>query len=128
MSEYLTLGPTPADESCYPTNNNPQMERIELTAYRNQLTRVLKLEFTSPCVSVVRKSFPHDFGSYSEICVIYNPDDSEQVRQAFWLESNTPGEWDGEAEEELKAAGHIPYVHKPSYTDRGHHDVNWYDD
>lgn len=122
MSEYLSLGPTPCDESCYPTNSNPQMERIELTAYRNQLTRVLELEFKDDlCVSVVRKSFPHDEGSYYEICVIYDSDDSEQVRQAFWLESNTPEEWDGVAEEELKAAGYVAYIHKPSYAD----DPNW---
>ncbi len=110
--QYLTLGPTPCDETCYPNTGDKKMQRIEMSAYQRQLLRVMSLEFgDNLCVGLIIKTFPHDSGSYSEVCVVYN-DHPQEIAQAFWLESNCPENWDGEAEKELKEAGHIAYIPK----------------
>jgi len=101
--EYLTIGPTPCDEVCHPANGDKKMQRIEMNAFKEQLTRVMNTEFgENLCVYFSIKSFPHDFGSYSEVCVIYDDEDRTQVQQAFWIESNSPESWDAEAEKYLK--------------------------
>lgn len=44
--------------------------------------------------SLVVKSFPHDFGSYREVCVRYDDTDPAGENYAFQLEGNTPARWD----------------------------------
>jgi len=115
--EYLTIGPTPCDEVCHPANGDKKMQRIEMNAFKEQLTRVMNTEFGEKlCVYFSIKSFPHDFGSYSEVCVIYDDEDQTQVQQAFWIESNTPESWDAEAEKELKEVGFIPWSNQKGTT------------
>jgi len=60
--EYLTIGPTPCDEVCHPANGDKKMQRIEMNAFKEQLTRVMNTEFgENLCVYFSIKSFPHDF-------------------------------------------------------------------
>lgn len=103
-SDYLTLGPTPCDEPCEQIGDsyNSTRARQEMKAYINQLRR------QSPDANLHIKSFPHDFGTYSEVCVIYNPDNEESANIAFDLESNLPANWDEKAIEELKEFGYFP--------------------
>lgn len=118
--EYLTIGPTPCDEVCHPANGDRKMQRIEMNAFKEQLTRVMNTEFgENLCVYFSIKSFPHDFGSYSEVCVIYDDEDQTQVQQAFWIESNTPENWDAEAEKYLKDNEYIPWNVPPGHKSDG---------
>lgn len=98
MRDYLTLGPTPACEECEQVgpNFNASVARKEMRAYINQLKR----QFGEDTQFGI-KSFPHDFGSYSEVVVYYNPDNEKEMEAAFNVESNLPENWDNEARREL---------------------------
>lgn len=97
MSEYLTLGPTPHDEVCTPNTGDPRKINLENKLYKEQLERLFKTK--CPDVRFVVKSFPHDFGSYSEVCVEWY--DAEGMAQAYDIESELPDKWDAEALEAL---------------------------
>lgn len=102
MRDYLTLGPTPAGEQCenLGPNYNPQRARLECNTFRDQLRR----EFPEATCQFVVKSFPHDFGSYMEVCAVYDDTDEVQVDWAFRAESDTPEYWDQESRELLGLA------------------------
>ena len=51
--------------------------------------------------TLVIKPFPHDFGSYREVCVRYDDTDPAAADYALALESDTPAEWDAIAHYEL---------------------------
>ena len=109
MNDYLTLGSTPASETCVQVGheNYGKICRVECRVYRQQLERILAKEFNEIVVPLVTKSFPHDFGTYHEIAVLYDPNNKEQVKQSFWLDNNTPDEWDDEAKKYLEEAGYV---------------------
>ena len=93
MMDYLTLGPTPCEESCAQVGQDDydRMSRIECRVYLDQLRRT----FPEPENGYFRiKSFSHDFGSYREVCAVYDEDDQEATEWAFNVENNSPSEWD----------------------------------
>ena len=45
------------------------------------------------------KSFPHEYGSYYEVCVYYNPSQEGALEYALNVESDCPAEWDDEYRE-----------------------------
>ena len=51
--------------------------------------------------SLIVKSFPHDFGSYREVCVRFEDTDPVATGYAFDLERDTPEQWDAIARYEL---------------------------
>lgn len=90
------------------------MARAECKAYINQLLRVFGKPPLPGYFKV--KSFPHDFGSYMEVCIFYEileiPDDasldeeilhSKSEAYAYNVEANLPEYWDDEAKKELEA-------------------------
>lgn len=101
MRDWIELGPTPAGESCAQVGQNSYAEqaRKEGRAYINQLERM----FPNPPGSArfALKSFPHDFGTYFEVCVVYNDDSEAEWDFAFEVERNLPEFWDDEAKVEL---------------------------
>ncbi len=108
MRDYLTLDCTPIDEPCHGVGTNPIMENHEVRAYKEQLERILSAEFSQADLQVYVgiKKFPHDFGSYSEVVVYYDDDNEEAINQAFWLEANTPEQWDTKADAYLEAVNY----------------------
>lgn len=106
MKDYLTLGPTPCEESCQQVGTasfNSRMARLECQTFKAQLYRLLHAEFGEELsVSISTKSFSHDFGTYTEVCVYFDDQDETSVNQAYWLENNTPAHWDEEALVQLK--------------------------
>jgi len=107
---YLELGPTPYNEDCAQvgTDNYSYKAGKECNIYSRQLWRFLKdkrgiTQETAPySFNIITKSFPHDFGSYYEVCAKYSDGDEVAIELAFWLEDNLPGEWDEEAKKELQ--------------------------
>lgn len=91
---YLTLGPVPAEESCQQVGTcsyDGDKANLECQTYKQQLLR----EFPPPSGATIRvKIFPHDFGSYKEVCVVFNENDEEAVDYAYHVESNLPANWD----------------------------------
>ena len=100
MMDYLTLGPAPCEESCAQVGHDDydRMSRLECRIYLDQLRRT----FPEPERGYFKiKSFPHDFGSYREVCAVYDEDDQEATEWAFNVENNGPTEWDDEARAQL---------------------------
>jgi hypothetical protein len=47
------------------------------------------------------KSFPHDFGTYREVIVMYDDENEKEYALALEVEGNVPMNWDEKAKEEL---------------------------
>ena len=107
MKDYLEIGSVPSDEPCcgVGADNYYEMSRIECQVFKKQLKRIFG-EGTENN-SIVIKSFNHDFGSYSEVCVYFNDQDEESLDYAFKIEGECPENWDDEAIQDLKNAGYI---------------------
>lgn len=103
MREKLELGPVPYEEPCQQLgpNYDAVAAKHECNRYCNQLVR----QFGKPPagVSVSVRGFAHDFGTYYEACVLFDPDSEEQTEYAYKLESDGPANWDETALAEIKA-------------------------
>lgn len=97
MLDYMTLGPTPADEPCAQVGSADYYERAreECARYKAQLLR----QFGEPPknASLRVKGFPHDFGTYYEVCVVYEANDETACEYAYRLEAHLPAKWDAVA-------------------------------
>ena len=40
------------------------------------------------------KRFPHDFGEYFEVCIVYNEDNEPAIEFAFTVDNNLPLTWE----------------------------------
>lgn len=103
MIDYLTIGSSPSDEDCAQVGSPDytQRSRKECLVFLHQLER----QFGDPPATarLTIKTFPHDFGEYKEVCVIFDNDIEEAVEYALKLEGVTPQTWDEEAKRELKS-------------------------
>lgn len=108
--DYLTLGPVPCDEQCQQVGTpsyNDDVARKECLIFKRQLERQFP---NPPDLTYFRvRSFPHDFGTYREVCVEYNLDDEDSVEFALSVESNTPSKWDDLSLIELGKYGIFPH-------------------
>lgn len=106
MIEYIEIGPNPCEEDCAQlgTPDYRRISNIEMNAYIGQLCR----EFSNLLddVDFGKKWFNHDFGSYGEVVVYYNPENEASAKAAFFIESNLPIRWDEEAIIDLNNAGY----------------------
>ena len=97
MKDHLTLGPTPCGEDCAQVGSDNYFERakFECVVYREQLIR----KFGNPPADArfIVKGFPHDFGTYYEVCILFNDDNQAEVDFAYNVESNLPENWDDAA-------------------------------
>lgn len=103
MREYVSIGSVPADEECEQIgpNFNPEKSRAELRAFKGQLERMF------PAVRFGIKSFPHDFGSYSEVVAYYDSNNEDDASNAFEVENSMPLNWDVLASMELMEGGYL---------------------
>lgn len=102
MQDYLNLENTPIEEKCVQVSRDKDYYmamRAECRAFKHQLERMFP-DMHGAYLTI--KSFPHDFGTYCEVCVVYNDENEEAMGFACELESNLPETWDDEAREELK--------------------------
>lgn len=103
FKERLEIGSSPSDEKCAQVGSDNYKERVikELTQYKRMCLNLINSQFENIQIDLRTKSFPHDFGSYYELCVYFDPNVEESVEQAFWLEENVPQNWDDEAKTNL---------------------------
>lgn len=104
-TDYLTLGCTPSDEPCIQVGH-PEYSRLsrhECRIYLQQLLSEFLVAHDSrtPACYLTVKSFPHDFGSYHEVCAVYDDSNKQSCSDAFWFEANSPLEWSKESRETL---------------------------
>lgn len=102
--DYHTLGPTPAEEDCAQMGKDDYqlLARKEGKAYINQLRRLFPHLLGT--IDFRMKFFPHDFGSYGEVCVIFDNDNEAAVAAMIEVDNNIPSEWDAEARVEMGIA------------------------
>lgn len=104
MKEHITLGSSPVGEVCAQVGSpNYEARSIdECETYKKQLARRFEEVHQRKTLCTLRvKSFPHDFGSYLEVIVEYNPLIHDEVAEALWFEGHLPEIWDEKAHEEL---------------------------
>ena len=104
MNDEMTIGPTPADETCAQVGaaDYAQTARRECRAFINQLLRVFGPEPDGARLFI--KSNPHDFGTYYEVAVKYDPASAAACAYALDCEGKAPAHWDAQALDELSAA------------------------
>lgn len=95
MREYIELGSTPAAEDCAQVGAPDYYDRMreETRRYIEQLYNRFTQAASYGC-AFVRKSFPHDFGTYHEVCISYDDDNEDSIEFAYFVEENIPEHWD----------------------------------
>lgn len=92
MADYLTLGTTPPNEPCAQVGEADYGYKARTEG--NRWIKQLKAKFGEPPEGARFgiKGFPHDFGTYYEVCIFYSG--REAMEYALNVESNLPGEWE----------------------------------
>ncbi|SRR6266571_3917744 len=101
-TDYVDLGPTPAEESCQQVGTAAYDEgeaRRESRIYLEQIRRVCGVEPLG--ARLVIKGFAHDFGTYHEVVCRFNDESETATAYAYRLEAESPQCWDSEARAQL---------------------------
>ena len=102
--DYITLGPTPMGEDCIQVGSEEYHngdDKREVKRFCEMLQKRFP-EWSSEMVMFGKKTFPHDFGSYTEACVYYDDEKEESCEFAYFVEGNLPEMWDDETILHLK--------------------------
>ena len=93
MKDHLTIGSTPCMEDCAQVGSPDYYDKAPKECAR--FKKMLLDKFGEPPFGayLTVKGFPHDFGSYYEVCAVYDDADVEGFQWALFLEGNTPEYW-----------------------------------
>ena len=93
--EYLELGASPANEDCVQvgSDNYRELALEECRRYKRQLIKQFQESYDTGLIGFQIKAFPHDFGSYYEVCVLFNEDDEKSCQLAYDVEAQAWPEW-----------------------------------
>lgn len=98
LRETLMLGSSPCNEDCAQTTDPDYVRKahVECRRYAAQMRRHYATRHAGKeCPLDLRiKGNAHDFGTYYEVAVSFDPADRKQVTAAYWLEGNCPENWD----------------------------------
>jgi hypothetical protein len=99
--ETFFIGSAPYEEDCAQTvdPNFTQQNLLECRVYMEQLLRVFGVLPTKAFLTI--KAQDHDFGTYREVVVSFDPEDPEAEKYAMEVEGGIP-KWDEEALEQLR--------------------------
>lgn len=91
--DYVYLGSAPTHEDCAQVGDEDYAEKVreELFRYR----QLLEHKFGTPPSGAAfrQKKESHDFGSYYEMAVAFDPNDAEALAFALFVEDNAPLNW-----------------------------------
>ena len=91
--DYVELGTAPINEDCVNVGqeNYEELVKDECNRFKELLVRM----FGEPPVGATycTKSFPHDFGTYYEVCVKYDVWNKEAEDFAYLVQDNLPETW-----------------------------------
>jgi len=101
MYDYLNIGPSPADETCVQVGNPDYhtLARPECERFKQQIIKHYPPVYGA---RVAIKAFEHDFGTYLEVCVVYDIENEEANEYAFMVENDPKGvlqKWDSDTAE-----------------------------
>ena len=94
MREYISVGPSPAEEPCAQVGDSDYRAQAlaECRRFIELIRRTVGME--PPGARLAVKAFPHDFGTYHEVVCYYEEDDEAAGDYAFRCESEAPARWD----------------------------------
>lgn len=85
------IGTTPSEELCAQVGQDcyAELVRLEIRLYKDLLVEELVKQFPDVGVQIRFKTstHSHDFGTYHELDVVYDPENPVSVDQAYWCES-----------------------------------------
>lgn len=99
MIEHIELGSAPCEEECVQVSSKEDYAepmRKEVDRYVELLKKRFP-EHEKKGIVLRNKWFPHEFGGYREAIAVFNGDDMEAAKYAFWMEENTPARWDDDS-------------------------------
>lgn len=110
--EILELGPTPASEDCTQlkdfSDSQDSADMIkEVSTYLEQLHRTFGEP--PPQAELVIVKNDHDFGTYYEAGIMFEPDNDQASKYAYNVEGNLPENWDDKAIVSLMHKEHSRY-------------------
>jgi len=107
--DYLTLGTTPYEEDCAQVGSEDYYSaaKKEASKYVALLRELFGDERDHFCVYKL-KSFPHDFGTYYEVCIVFDDNDAESTQFAYFIEDMLPSRWDMKKEEYTETFSFCP--------------------
>lgn len=109
MRDFIHLGCTPTDEPCAQVGSEgyENLARLECCVLREQILRTFPLPLEAAGRAGLRvASNPHDFGTYLDLVVEFDPQCQAAVDWAFLLDMGMPQFWDNEALATLCDAGY----------------------
>jgi hypothetical protein len=95
MRDHISIGPTPAEESCQQVGTpsySSQAARAECQRFIEAIRKVVGEEPDGASLRI--KSNPHDFGTYLDVVCYFESDDEEATRYAYRCESDAPSTWE----------------------------------
>jgi len=100
--DYFDLGSSPTDEMCAQVGdeNYRDLARVELREFKRMM-REVHPEPDDANAHYAVKRFEHDFGSYFELCAVYDEDDESALNWACDAEEKVPAVWDAHARAEI---------------------------
>jgi hypothetical protein len=98
--ETFFIGSAPYEEDCAQTTDSgfAQQNLKECRVYMEQLLRVFGVQPSRAFLAI--KAQEHDFGTYREVVVNFDPEDPEAEKYAMEVEGGVP-KWDETALEQL---------------------------
>lgn len=98
MRDFINIGSSPCEEDCAQvgTPNYYERARKECDRFRELIRSCCGNEPEGSSARLIVKSFPHDFGSYWEVCCSFDDEDRVGMSYAYHVEGNSPATWDAE--------------------------------
>lgn len=103
MIDYLNIGPTPVEEASAQVGIDPNYESVsrrECAVFMRMLERLFSAPEGCNAYFVI-KAFPHEFGTYREVCVRHDTNNATECEFAYKVEAASPAHWDAIARSEL---------------------------
>lgn len=107
--EQIQLGVVPIDEPCAQvgTPDYASRARLECAVFKDQILRTYPLPIAAAGRAGLRfTANPHDFGTYYELAVEFDPECPAAVDWAFLIDAGMPERWDAESLAVLCDAGY----------------------
>jgi hypothetical protein len=96
MRDYFCIGPTPSEEGCAYVGE-PDYRRKAIEECRRFIELIRRTLGPEPAgAELATTSFPHDFGTYYEVVIWFEPDDAAAVAYAKRCDSDAPTTWEEE--------------------------------
>lgn len=93
--DYINLGSTPCDEECVQVETGkdylPTMTE-ECRRYKKLLENLYPIPEEVNAHYTI-KSFPHDFGTYKEVAIVFDSEDEAAAAFAYEVEDRLPANW-----------------------------------